>query len=130
MTETQAAERIDRLLDAIELIKLGKRRDAVTLLKALIREDSDFEDAWLWMSVAVDSIDQSVICLDNVLRINPNNAYAAGALYRLRASEMAMQRRRARYRLYRDIALILFAGVFGLTLCMIVVQIFMWSSAL
>ncbi len=105
MTEsTDAAARIDRLLDAIELVKANRRREARELLRDLIEEDSDFEDAWLWMSVAVDSLDQSSICLDNVLRVNPKNSEAAGALYRIRIPEIEMEKRRTRLRFYRDIA--------------------------
>ncbi|MCU0497695.1 MAG: hypothetical protein MUF87_10120 [Anaerolineae bacterium] len=107
-------DRIDRLLDAIELIKLDRREEARSLLRQLIQEDGDFEDAWLWMSVAVDSIDQSSVCLDNVLRVNPRNTHAAGALYRLRESEMQMEQRRNRYRFYRDLAFIaLWLLIFG-----------------
>jgi len=105
MTDQEAASRIDRLLDAIELVKDNRRAEARHLLRDLIREDNDFEDAWLWMSVAVDSLDQASICLDNVLRCNPKNADAAGALYRIRIPEMKMQKRRARLRFYRDFAL-------------------------
>jgi tetratricopeptide (TPR) repeat protein len=97
-------EHIDRLLDAIELIQLNRRDEALHLLREIIREDNDFEDAWLWMSVVVGTLDQSSICLDNVLRINPNNGLAAGALYRLRASEIAREERRRRYKLWRDTA--------------------------
>ncbi|MDX2139873.1 MAG: hypothetical protein SF123_17440 [Chloroflexota bacterium] len=104
MTDSDAAARIDRLMDAIDLIKADKREQARALLRELIRENGDFEDAWLWMSVAVDSLDQSAVCLDNVLRINPNNSGAAGALYRLRYSEMESERKRARLRFYRDLA--------------------------
>lgn len=102
MTETS---RIDRLLDAIELIKANRRDEARGLLRDLIREDSDFEDAWLWMSLAVDTLDQAAVCLDNVLRINPRNYQAAGALYRIRVPEMAMKRRRSQLRLVRDMAI-------------------------
>lgn len=101
MTE---ASHIDRLLDAIELIKANHRDEARVLLRDLIREDSDFEDAWLWMSLAVDTLDQASVCLDNVLRINPNNYEAAGALYRIRIPEIEMQKRRSRLRMYRDMA--------------------------
>ncbi len=100
------AERIDRLLDAIELVKADRRQEAFPLLRQLIREDSDFEDAWLWMSVAVDSLDQASICLDNVLRVNPANSEAAGALYRIRGPELLMQKRRTRLRFYRDLAMV------------------------
>ncbi|MEO1166954.1 MAG: hypothetical protein AAFV98_24455, partial [Chloroflexota bacterium] len=47
----------------------------------------------------------SIISLDNVLRINPDNLYASTALYRLRKAELAAQRSRERIRRYRDIAL-------------------------
>lgn len=98
-------DRIDRLLDAIDLVRAGEYDQARTLLRELIHDYNDFEDAWLWMSVVVDTLDQSEICLDNVLRVNPNNTQAAGALYRLRESEMLMEKRRARLRLYRDLCL-------------------------
>jgi tetratricopeptide (TPR) repeat protein len=105
MTSTaQATARVERLLDAIELIHDNRRQEAIPLLRSLISEDKDYEDAWLWMSVAVESIDQSILCLDNVLRINPKNAEAAGALYRLRALELQDERKRASLRFYRDSA--------------------------
>ncbi|MCB9453174.1 MAG: hypothetical protein H6672_17205 [Anaerolineaceae bacterium] len=106
MDDDNRAERIDRLLDAIELVKADRRAEAFPMLRQLIREDSDFEDAWLWMSVAVDSLDQASICLDNVLRVNPANMEAAGALYRIRGPELLMQKRRARLRFYRDLSLV------------------------
>ena len=106
MTEQEnGANRIDRLMDAIELVKEDRREEAIDMLRELIQEDSDFEDAWLWMSVAVDSLDQSSVCLDNVLRVNPNNSEAASALHRIRKPEMLFERQRNRLRLYRDLAL-------------------------
>ena len=105
--EGEGEHRIDRLLDAIELVKADKRDEALPLLRNLIHDNSDFEDAWLWMSVAVDSLDQAIICLDNVLRINPDNANAAAALYRLQLKEFAGQQKRAQLRSYRDMCLML-----------------------
>lgn len=102
----QETDRIDRLMDAIDLVKQDRRTEAVPLLRQLIREDGNFEAAWLWMSVAVDSLDQSSVCLDNVLRVNPNNSEAAGALYRIRGPERLLEKRRARLRFYRDSALV------------------------
>ncbi|MBC7872031.1 MAG: hypothetical protein H7Y09_14390 [Chitinophagaceae bacterium] len=99
--------RIDRLMDAIEFVKEDKREEARSVLRELIRENNDFEDAWLWMSVAVDSLDQSSICLDNVLRVNPGNLYASGALYRMREDEMRMEKRRSQLRFYRDISIMM-----------------------
>lgn len=106
MSEEEAsANRVDRLMDAIELVKEDRRDEAVDLLREIIREDNDSEDAWLWMSVAVDSLDQSSICLDNVLRVNPANSAAASALHRIRRPEMLVERQRGRLRMYRDLAI-------------------------
>ncbi|MDZ4767411.1 MAG: hypothetical protein SGI73_22970 [Chloroflexota bacterium] len=98
--------RIDRLIDAIDLIKENRMREAQGILRELIGQDADFEDAWLWMSVTVENMDQASLCLDNVLRVNPGNSAAAGALYRLRIPEMELERRRARLHFWRDMALI------------------------
>jgi hypothetical protein len=97
--------RIDSLLDAIELVKADRREEAQAILRGLINEDGDFEEAWLWLSVAVESLDQSSVCLDNVLRVNPDHAAAADALHRIRLPEMAFDKRRTRLRFFRDLAL-------------------------
>ncbi len=98
----EAAARIEKLLDAIDLVKSDRREEARQLLRDLIREDNNFEDAWLWMSVAVDSLDQSSLSLENVLRVNPHNYEAAGALYRIRIPEMQVEKRRGQLRWIRD----------------------------
>ncbi len=114
--------KIDRLLDAIDCVKANQREEARDILRELIRVDNNFEDAWLWMSVAVDSTDQSVICLDNVLRVNPNNMQAAGALYRLREREILVEGQRRKYQTKRDIA-------FGLMWVVVVVLLnLMWLT--
>jgi hypothetical protein len=108
MTDQEAAaDRVDRLMDAIDLLKEDRRQEAIHILRGLIREDNDFEDAWLWMSVAVDSLDQSSICLENVLRINREHAEAASALFRLRGPEMLMEKQRGRIRMWRDLSIAL-----------------------
>lgn len=127
MSEQEAAaDRVDRLMDAIDLLKEDRRRDAVRLLRELIREDNDFEDAWLWMSVAVDSLDQSSLCLDNVLRVNPGNGEAAIALQRIRGPEMLMEKTRGRIRMYRDFALI---GLWMLVFTLLYAMLFTFMSA-
>lgn len=117
------AEQIDRLLDAIELVRADRREEARGLLRQLIHEDADFEDAWLWMSVAVDSLDQSSVCLDNVLRVNPRNMPAAGALYRLREPEMLMEKRRSRLQLIHRVLIVVFwLMIFALLLAVFVTE--------
>lgn len=102
----ERANRIDRLMDAIDLVKDDRRKEAEQVLRQLINEDGNFEDAWLWMSVAVESLDQSSVCLDNVLRVNPENSDAAQALHRIRGPEMLLEQQRARIRMVRDLALV------------------------
>jgi hypothetical protein len=127
MTGNDAAERIDRLLDAMEMVKEDRRDEARHLLRELIREDNNFEDAWLWMSVAVDSLDQSSICLDNVLRVNPSNLEAAGALYRIRVPELEQEKQRARLRLRRDLSL---GGMWALVLAVLFAVLLTYSGPL
>jgi hypothetical protein len=115
--DSARAARRNRLMDAIELIEAERRAEARALLHDLIREDPDFLDAWLWMSVAVDSLDQASICLDNVLRIEPGNSAAASALYRIRVPELAIERQRTRLRLARDLATSLLWIVIFVSLC-------------
>lgn len=98
------ADQVDRLIDAIEHLKAQRRADARTVLRALIAENADFEDAWLWMSLSVDTLDQSAICLDNALRVNPDNQQAAAALMHLRAEDLALVTRRDRYKQFRDLS--------------------------
>jgi hypothetical protein len=127
MSEQEAAaDRVDRLMDAIDLLKEDRRREAIHILRGLIREDNDFEDAWLWMSVAVDSLDQSSICLDNVLRINPQNGEAAGALHRIRGPEMLLEKRRSRIRMYRDLAMV---GMWLMVVSLLYAMLFTFLAA-
>jgi len=114
---TATPEQVDRLLDAIDLLNADQREAARLILRDLIHQDSDFEDAWLWMSVAVDTLDQATVCLENALRINPENVRAAEALLRLRAPDLAITQRRDALRNLRDLTSGLFWMVFVTTLC-------------
>ena len=125
MARKRPAEQIDRLLDAVEHIRAGRQELARPLLQQLIHDDSDFEDAWLWMSVAVDEVDQTIVCLDNVLRINPRNDHAALALARLQAEDMVDEKQRRRLRSLRDGFLMLFWLLAG----GILLALFLWFVA-
>ena len=99
------ADQIERLMDAIDHLKADRRGEARAVLRALIAEDSNFEDAWLWMSLAVETLDQSAVCLDNALRVNPDNRRAAAALMRLREGDLVLAVQRGRYKLFRDLSI-------------------------
>ncbi len=126
MAAKRPAEQIDRLLDAVDHIREGDRQAARPILQQLIRDDSDFEDAWLWMSVAVEHVDQSMVCLENVLRVNPRNVYAINALARLRANDMMEERQRNRLQWLRDS----FLGLFWLLVAGVMLVLFIWFMML
>jgi hypothetical protein len=56
--------------------KTGQREQAYHILLDVIELDRYNETAWLWLSTVTDSPDDERICLDNVLTINPDNAFA------------------------------------------------------
>jgi len=64
------------LQEAIAALKAGQRSRARNLLVELLRRDARNEEAWLWLSGAVDKDSDRLICLRQVLAINPDNARA------------------------------------------------------
>ena len=74
---------------AIIAAKAGRKAEARQLLEAVLDADERNERAWLWLSGAVDSDEERVICLENVLSINPANQAARKGLAVLRAARAA-----------------------------------------
>ena len=73
----------NRVKEAAELIKAGNKADGKKILVEVLTADKKNEAAWLWMSLAVDTNDLRRECLEEVLKINPNNQSAQKALSRL-----------------------------------------------
>ncbi len=71
------------LQQGIALAKAGRREEARDLLLQVTEQDEMNETAWLWLSGVVDSNDDKAIALENVLAINPNNAWAKRGLQAL-----------------------------------------------
>lgn len=65
---------------AITAAKAGRTAEARHLLETVLDADQHNEQAWLWMSGVVDSDEERIICLENVLTINPQNAPARKGL--------------------------------------------------
>jgi hypothetical protein len=61
-------------------VKAGRKAEARHLLEMVLDADERNEQAWLWMSGVVDSDDERIVCLENVLTINPNNQAARQGL--------------------------------------------------
>jgi tetratricopeptide (TPR) repeat protein len=68
------------LQQGIAAAKAGRKEEARRLLLQVIERDERNEQAWLWLSGVVDSPQEKLTCLQNVLDINPENTVArAGA---------------------------------------------------
>ena len=74
---------------AIIAAKAGRKAEARQLLEAVLDADERNERAWLWLSGVVDSDEERVICLENVLSINPDSQAARRGLAVLRAATSA-----------------------------------------
>lgn len=70
----------DRLKQAIALVRAGDVKTGGTILHDLLRNDRNIELAWLWLTACVDSVEDKRYCLNEVLRINPDNEHARKGL--------------------------------------------------
>lgn len=66
--------------EGVNAYHAGNREEAKTLLLKAIEMDENNEDAWMWLSGVVDTIEDQQICLENVLTINPANEKARQGL--------------------------------------------------
>lgn len=64
------------LQQAIAALKAGRRKQARAILAHLLRQDPHNEEAWLWLSGAVEQDSERLLCLRQVLALNPNNERA------------------------------------------------------
>jgi thioredoxin-like negative regulator of GroEL len=79
------------LRQGVHAAKAGRKEEARQLLEAVLDADERNEQAWLWMSDVVDSDEERLICLENVLAINPNNEIARKGLAALGAVSVVDQ---------------------------------------
>lgn len=71
--DTQLAE---WLYDGAVALRNGNKELARDLLLQVVEADENVEEAWLWLSGAVDEPDDQRTALENVLALNPDNRYA------------------------------------------------------
>ena len=72
------------LQEGIEAAKENRVGEALALLKQVVELEPRNEMAWLWLSDVVGTNQQRIICLENVLAINPDNQPAQEGLSILR----------------------------------------------
>jgi len=66
--------------EAVSAYRAGRKDEARTMLMRAVEIDQYHEQAWLWLSAVVDSVDEQRTCLENVITINPNNERAKQGL--------------------------------------------------
>lgn len=69
-----------KLQAGIDAVKRGQKKRGRELLLEVVAEDERLEQAWYWLSLAVDSLDDKIVALENVLAINPENKNARASL--------------------------------------------------
>ncbi len=79
----------EKLNQAIVAAKAGRKAEARRLLEAVLDADDRNERAWLWLSDVVESDEERIVCLENVLTINPDNEVARKGLAALQAASAA-----------------------------------------
>lgn len=68
------------LLEAQSAIELHDKKKARDILRRLIKADPRNIQYWLWLSVSVDAPSEIVYCLQEVLKIDPDNRIAKKGL--------------------------------------------------
>jgi tetratricopeptide (TPR) repeat protein len=68
------------LAQGIAAAKARRNEEARQALLQVVDLDRRNEQAWLWLSGVVESLDERRTCLENVLAINPNNTHAQAGL--------------------------------------------------
>jgi hypothetical protein len=66
--------------EGITAYRAGRKDEARALLMRAVEIDEQNEQAWLWLSAVVESVEEQKICLENVLAINPGNERAKQGL--------------------------------------------------
>jgi len=75
----------EMLANGIAAVKAGQRDQAQEWLVTLLQIDRYNEQAWLWLSGAADTDQDRLDCLQEVLNINHDNAFAQRGLAALKA---------------------------------------------
>ncbi len=68
------------LREAIASAKAGNKSWARECLQRLLKLEPNNEDAWLWMSMVLETPGEKRFCLQKVLAVNPQNAQALAGL--------------------------------------------------
>jgi hypothetical protein len=76
---------------AMSAYKAGRKDEARSLFMDIVEQDQHHEEAWLYLSALVDTLEEQQICLENVLTVNPNNEKAKAGLELVKQKRSAQQ---------------------------------------
>lgn len=79
------------LQEGIRAAKGGQVEKARQILKRVIEQEPHNEVAWLWLSGVIETDEQRMTCLENVLAINPDHQAAQRGLQALRQKAMMIK---------------------------------------
>ena len=90
MSEYDEIQVSEWLRDGIAAAKAGRRAAARELLTRVVEAHEHSAQAWLWLSGVVETDEDRLVCLDNVLTLDPNNPQARAGLKWLQDREMGV----------------------------------------
>jgi len=73
----------DILKEGIAAVRAGQNAKGRALLREVIRHRPNDANVWLWMSGAVETHDERLMCLRRALEVDPNNTHARKAIQTL-----------------------------------------------
>ncbi|MCB0179326.1 MAG: hypothetical protein KDI62_13925 [Anaerolineae bacterium] len=77
----------EKLKQGIEAAEAGHKVRTRTLLTDVVTTDEEQLEAWVWLSQLVDSLEDKIVCLENVLTLDPDNQFAQEALTGVKAEQ-------------------------------------------
>jgi tetratricopeptide (TPR) repeat protein len=80
----------ERLAHGIAAVKAGKMEEAQDWLVELLQVDRYNEQGWLWLSGTADNDQDRLDCIQELLKINPDNAFAQKGLAALQAKGVGL----------------------------------------
>ena len=81
MPQSDSKAQLRALLhQGMQAARRGDRARASGLFQAVVEQDPDQEEAWLWLAALAEDPEQSIVYLQRVLSINPHNTCAQAGL--------------------------------------------------
>lgn len=80
MSEYADFQTAEWLKEGIKAAKAGERHKAQQLLLHVVEANERSEQGWLWLSGVVNTDEDRLVCLENVLALNPLNVQARAGL--------------------------------------------------